>query len=62
LNVHQEALIHFPDTVDFDTISSSFVNPVTACGFVDTCHKKGVKAVIQDAAASALGRMFIKLC
>ena len=50
--------ILYPDHADYDVICSSYVNPLTACGFVDMCVKGGVKTVIQDAAASALGKMF----
>lgn len=59
--MHQKACIPYPDTADYDTICSSFVNPMTACGFVDICLKNKVKAVIQDASASALGKMFNRL-
>jgi len=54
-------LIQYPSTANYDTIASSCVNPLTVCGFVDTCIKNKVTAVIQDAAASALGKQFIRL-
>lgn len=57
-----EGLLVYPGSVDFDKICSSIVNPLTASGFIDTCQKNKVTAVIQDAAASALGKQFIRLC
>jgi len=35
----------------------SFVNPLTAMGFLDIAKSKKVKSVIINAAASSLGRM-----
>lgn len=62
ISVHHKAVMTYPDTANYDHICSSFVNPVTVCGFLDICQKNGVKAVIQDAAASALGKMFNRIC
>ena len=39
----------------------SFVNPLTAIGFLDKCKEYKARAVVQTAAASQLGRMVIKL-
>ena len=55
-------MLVYPGSVDFYKICSSIVNPLTASGFIDTCQKNKVTAVIQDAAASALGKQFIRLC
>lgn len=41
-----KSCIVYPDSADYDTICSSYVNPLTACGFVDMCVKAGVGAVI----------------
>lgn len=49
-------LVQYPNSADYNKICSSFVNPLTVCGFVDTIQKKGQTAAIQDAAQSALGR------
>jgi NADPH:quinone reductase len=59
--LHTSKLIRYPDHVSFDDISSSFVNPLTVCGFIDTCQKNSVTSIIQDASASALGRMLNRL-
>ena len=50
-----------PDDADLDAVSGSFVNPVTAWGFIDVFQKGGHKAMIHDAACSALGKMLVKL-
>jgi len=47
--------------VTFEQGACSFVNPLTAIGFLDKAQEYGAKAVIQTAAASQLGRMVIKL-
>lgn len=49
-----------PDDVNLDVVSGSFVNPVTVCGFVDLYQKGGHKAIIHDAACSALGKTLVK--
>ena len=49
-----------PDDVDLDVVSGSFVNPVTVCGFIDLYQKGGHKAIIHDAACSALGKILVK--
>ena len=38
------------------------VNPMTAWAMVDLARKAGAKAIIQTAAASALGKMVVRLC
>ena len=55
-------VIPFPDEVDFEVICANFVNPLTACGFVDTAKKLGHKAIVHSAACSSLGKMLVKLC
>jgi NADPH:quinone reductase-like Zn-dependent oxidoreductase len=45
------------DSMSFEHASMSFVNPLTALAMLDLSKARGVKAVIVDAAASALGRM-----
>lgn len=54
------SVLQYPDSADYDKICSAFVNPLTACGFVDLSIKAGHKAIIQDAACSSLGKMLIK--
>ncbi|MBA58976.1 MAG: NADH oxidase [Gammaproteobacteria bacterium] len=42
--------------------ASSFVNPLTALGFIETMKLENHSALINTAAASALGQMLIKIC
>lgn len=51
----------FPDGTEYDSVSSNFVNPLTACGFVDIAKKNGHKAIVHAAACSSLGKMLVRL-
>jgi NADPH:quinone reductase len=42
--------------------ASSFVNPLTALGMVETMRKEGHKALVHTAAASNLGQMLNRIC
>lgn len=42
--------------------ASSFVNPLTALGMVETMKAEGHSALIHTAAASNLGQMLVKIC
>jgi NADPH2:quinone reductase len=42
--------------------ASSFVNPLTALGMVETMRREGHRALVHTAAASNLGQMLNKLC
>ncbi len=42
--------------------ASSFVNPMTALGMVETMRLEGHSALVHTAAASNLGQMLVKLC
>ncbi len=42
--------------------ASSFVNPLTALGFVETMRAGGFKAIVHTAAASNLGQMLNRIC
>ncbi|MDF2830660.1 MAG: oxidoreductase [Mycobacterium sp.] len=42
--------------------ASSFVNPMTALGMVETMRREGHSALVHTAAASNLGQMLVKLC
>jgi NADPH2:quinone reductase len=59
-----------PTTVKTEDAASHFVNPYTACGFLDivksrhasTGDGKGTPGMVHTAAASQLGQMLVKLC
>ena len=42
--------------------ASSFVNPMTALGFVETAKREGHDAIVHAAAASNLGQMLNRIC
>ncbi len=42
--------------------ASSFVNPLTALGMVETMRREGHTGLVHTAAASNLGQMLVKLC
>ena len=42
--------------------ASSFVNPLTALGMIETMRREGHSGVVHTAAASNLGQMLVKLC
>lgn len=54
-------LVHKDDTTAGEA-ASSFVNPLTALGFIETLKMEGHKAMVHTAAASNLGQMVLKLC
>ena len=47
--------------VDFEFGANMIVNPLTAVALLDLARRNGHKAVVQNAAASALGQMIIRL-
>jgi NADPH:quinone reductase-like Zn-dependent oxidoreductase len=42
--------------------ASSFINPLTALGMIETMRREGHKALVHTAAASNLGQMLNKIC
>jgi NADPH2:quinone reductase len=42
--------------------ASSFVNPLTALGMIETMRREGHSGLVHSAAASNLGQMLVKLC
>ena len=42
--------------------ASSFVNPLTALGMIETMRREGHRGLVHTAAASNLGQMLLKLC
>lgn len=55
-------LIVYDKEVDLNTACFASANPLTAYGFLDIARESKAKAVIQNGAFSALGKMFLKLC
>lgn len=48
-------------SVDLEGAASMIVNPFTAWALVETARRAGARGVVQTAAASALGRMVVRL-
>jgi len=57
----QSCIAHHDDTTAAQA-ASSFVNPLTALGMVDTMRTEGHSALIHTAAASSLGQMLNRIC
>ena len=57
----QACIVHHADTTAKEA-ASSFVNPLTALGMVETMRMEGHSALVHTAAASALGQMLNKIC
>lgn len=57
----QACLVHKEGTTAVQA-ASSFVNPLTALGMVETMRMEGHSALIHTAAASSLGQMLNKIC
>lgn len=57
----QACIAHHDDTTAQDA-ASSFVNPLTALGMVETMRLEGHTALVHTAAASSLGIMLNKIC
>ncbi|MCV7079152.1 zinc-binding dehydrogenase [Mycobacterium szulgai] len=56
------ACLVLPDGTAARDGASSFVNPLTALGMVETMRREGHSALVHTAAASNLGQMLVKLC
>lgn len=56
-----EGLVTYPGGLDCDSIATISINPPTVCGFMDITLKQKAKAIIHDAASSALGKMLIRI-
>ena len=61
---YAEAAMCMPvgDDVSAEQAASSFVNPMTALGFVETMKLEGYTGIVHAAAASNLGQMLVKIC
>jgi threonine dehydrogenase-like Zn-dependent dehydrogenase len=56
------ACLVLPEGASAKDGASSFVNPLTALGMVETMRREGHSALVHTAAASNLGQMLVKLC
>jgi NADPH2:quinone reductase len=60
--VDAAACLVLPDGASAKDGASSFVNPLTALGMLETMRREGHSALVHTAAASNLGQMLVKLC
>jgi threonine dehydrogenase-like Zn-dependent dehydrogenase len=60
--VDATACLVLPEGATAKDGASSFVNPLTALGMVETMRREGHSALVHTAAASNLGQMLVKLC
>lgn len=60
--VDASACLVLPDGTSAKDGASSFVNPMTALGMLETMRREGHSALVHTAAASNLGQMLVKLC
>ncbi len=60
--VDAAACLVLPDAATAKDGASSFVNPLTALGMLETMRGEGHSALVHTAAASNLGQMLVKLC
>jgi len=60
--VHVLACLVLPEGATARDGASSFVNPLTALGMLETMRREGHSGLVHTAAASNLGQMLIKLC
>jgi len=60
--VRAAACLALPDGAEPADGASSYVNPMTALGMVETMRREGHSALVHTAAASGLGRMLVRLC
>jgi len=54
--------MELPDGLPIELGAASYVNPLTALGFVETMRNQGFSGLVHTAAASNLGQMLVKLC
>lgn len=60
--VHSSLCLLLPADASAVDGASSFVNPLTALGMVETMRREGHRGLVHTAAASNLGQMLVKLC
>src|ERR1700757_1514865 len=60
--VNAAACLQLPDGTPAVDGASSFVNPMTVLGMVETMRMEGHAALVHTAAASNLGQMLSRLC
>jgi NADPH:quinone reductase-like Zn-dependent oxidoreductase len=60
--VHSSLCLPLPADASAIDGASSFVNPLTALGMIETMRREGHRGLVHTAAASNLGQMLVKIC
>jgi NADPH:quinone reductase len=60
--VHAASCLMLPPGTSAEDGASSFVNPLTALGMIETMRREGHQGIVHTAGASNLGQMLVKLC
>jgi len=60
--VQAQSCLPIPDNVSFQQAAATFVNPFSAMAFTEIARNRGLKCILHSAAASALGKMLVRLC
>jgi NADPH:quinone reductase len=60
--VNASLCLTLPPGTSAEEGASSFVNPLTALGMIETMRREGHKGIVHTAGASNLGQMLVKLC
>jgi NADPH:quinone reductase len=60
--VHASMCLELPEGITATEGASSFVNPLTVLGMVETMNREGHRGLVHTAAASNLGQMLNRLC
>ncbi len=60
--IDASACLVVPEGATAKDAASSFVNPLTALGMLETMRREGHSGLVHTAAASNLGQMLVKLC
>jgi NADPH2:quinone reductase len=63
INITRDSdMIIFPDDYEMSDLSCAFINPLTSLGLISIAKQLSPKTLVNTGAASALGKMIIKLC
>ena len=60
--LHYTTCVILDDDMSFEDMCGIFINPLTIFGFLEIIRRKGATSIVNTAAASALGKMLIKVC
>lgn len=62
VKVSKDSVMVYEGDIEGSKIASSFINPQTVLGFVETMKAENFSGIIHTAAASALGQQLVRVC